>query len=103
MRERCGCHQHEDQEEKSVELGFENLKVLTEKVASPFCSACSYDSYLVSLDESRGDYRSTESLTRCQASRVAFFARSQPSVDLPRAVSQPDERSASTSLKLRSG
>ena len=59
--------------------------------------------YFPSRSESPGTARSTESLTRCHASRVACFARSQSSVDVPRAESQSSERSDSTSSKLRPG
>lgn len=59
--------------------------------------------YLPSRSESPGIARSTLSLSRCQASRVACFARSHSSEDVPRAVFQSRFSSGSTSSNERSG
>ena len=59
--------------------------------------------YLPSRSESPGTARSTVSLTRLHASRVAPLAFSQSRLDLPRALPQSRDKSLSTSSKLRPG
>lgn len=59
--------------------------------------------YLPSRSESPGIARSTVSLTRCQASRVACLARPHSRLELPRLLFQSRPSSGSTSSKVRSG
>jgi len=66
----------------------------------PFHAACVQRP---SRSESPGTARSTVSLSRCQASRVACLARSHSNEEPPRAVPQSRLRSGSRSSKRRSG
>src|SRR5512133_983708 len=59
--------------------------------------------YLPSRSESPGTARSTVSLTRCQASRVACLACSHSRLEVPRVLFQSRPRSDSTSSNERPG